>query len=328
MFSTSKHILSIDSRDRDTKLYPSANQYTLKLPREYKNIINIQLKSIELPSSYYVFSSSYQNTKLKINLYDITGNNIESSHTITLPDGNYNNLKIEDALISLLNNAFVGYTFNVTISSETLKLYISNNENRYIEIDTTVNYKNTSSDWGLGYYLGFNKNILLKDLIIISPNVVILNPYNYCLLELNDEFNKIEMTNSYSKPAFAKIPMGGNNFDYIFRDEKCCSFNETYFNPPLGKLEKIYIKWRFNDGNLLEFNNVEHSFTLQIECISSPQWNPHRILNIPNQYNLNMLKESYKREVTKNPQAKEQLKEAVKELAIKYNALNQISTIH
>lgn len=325
MFSTSKHILSIDSRDRDTTSYPNANKYTIKLPREYRNIINIQLKSIELPSSYYVFSSSYQNTKLKINLYDITGNNIESSQTIVLPDGNYNNLRFEDTFATLLNNAFSGYTFTVLINTETLKLYINNNENRYIEIDTTVNYKNTPSDWGLGYYLGFNKNTLLKALIVISPNVVLLNPYNYCLLELNDEFNKIEMTNPYSKPAFAKIPIGVNNFDYIFRDENCCSFNETTFNPPLGKLEKIYVKWRFNDGNLLEFNNAEHSFTLQMECMSSPQWNPYRILNIPDQYNLIMLKDSYKREVAKNPQAKEQLKEAVKELVQKYNNMNTIA---
>lgn len=324
MNSTSKHILSVDSRDRDYSLFPQNNQYIIKLPREYRNIVSIQLKSMELPSSYYVFSSVYQNTQLKINLYNISGNTIESSKTIILPDGNYNIIKLEDTLTLLLNNVFTGYTFTVTVNLVTLKLEITNNENRYLEIDTTVYYKSTSSDWGLGYYLGFNKNTLLKALTIVSPNIVILNPYNYCLLELNDEFNKIEMTNVYSKPAFAKIPMGINNFDFIFRDEKCCSFNETYFNPPLGKLEKLYIKWRFNDGNLVNFNNAEHSFTLQLECISSPQWNPYRILNIPDQYNLVMLKESYKREVAKNPGDKERLKEAVKELVKKYNIVNRI----
>lgn len=316
MISTSKHILSIDSRDRDFSLYPSSNKYKILLPVEYKNVVSVKLKGIELPLSYYVFSAAYENTRLRVNIYN--GATIESTADITIPDGNYNIIILEETLKGLLETAFPAYVFTVTVDPISLKLLISNDAGKQIGIDTTVFVNNASSGWGLGYYLGFQKNVVLKAANIVSPNMVVLNPYNYMLLQLNPEFNLLDETGGNHKSAFAKIPLNTNKFDYIFREEQCCAYNEALFNPPLGKLEKLDIVWRFHDGNLVQFNNTEHSFTLQLECMSMPEWNAHRVLNVPQSYDLSTLKQAYKRAAS-NPNAdKEKLKKAFKQLLQKF----------
>jgi len=315
MFSTSKHILSVDSRDRDYSIYPFSNNYKIKLPVEYKNIVTVKLKGTELPLSYYVFSSVYENTTIRICIYNNTGTNIESVSDITIPDGNYNIIILEDALKTLLDIAFPPYIFTVTVDPISLKLILSNDVGRQIGIDTTVFINSKSSGWGLGYYLGFNKNVLLKT--NTSPNMVILNPYNYMLLELNSEFNLLDETGDKYKSAFAKIPLNTNKFDYVFKEEQCCAYNEALFNPPLGKLDRLDVIWKFHDGNLVQFNNTEHSFTLQIECITRPEWNAYRILNIPQSYDINTLKKAYINEAAKPNADKDNLKKALKILAQK-----------
>jgi hypothetical protein len=318
MFSTSKHILSVDSRDRDYGSYPASNRYKIQLPIEYKNVVTVKLKGIELPMSYYVFSSAYENTTIRVYVYNLAGTTIESSSDITIPDGNYNIIILEETLKGLLEAAFTAYVFTVTVDPISLKLLISLDANRQIGIDTTVYAKSTPTGWGLGYYLGFDKNTVLKSANIRSPNMVVLNPYNYMLLELNSEFNLLDETGGNHKSAFAKIPLNTNKFDYVFKEEQCCAYNEALFNPPLGKLEKLDVIWKFHDGNMVQFNNTEHSFTLQIECISRPEWNAYRILNIPQSYDVNMLKTAYKKAVSKPDADKEKLKKAFKILAQKF----------
>ena len=313
MFSTSINILSVDSRDRDTSIYPNANQYKINLPKEYKNIVTVKLKGIEFPMSFYVFSQLYQNTKIMFNMYDSTGTTIEYAQLLTIPDGNYNTINLVETLTYLLDTAFTSYIFAVTVDPVSCRLNISNNMNRYMEIDTRTFP-------ALSYYLGFPKGNTYKNNVLVSPGMVVLNPYNYALLSLNDELNLIDETGGKLKSAFAKVPLCTNNFNYIFRDEKACTFNTTTLNPPLGKLEKLHISWRFHDGNLIQFNNVDHSFTLQIECISCPQFDPHRVLNIQKEYTLETLKQAYIRErnvKSLNPEQKATLKESFKALMLK-----------
>lgn len=317
MFSTSKHILSVDSRDRDYNNYPFSNKYKIKLPVEYKNVVTVKLKGIELPMSYYVFSAAYENTTIRVCIYNSAGTSIESSANITIPDGNYNILLLEDTLKALLETSFPIYIFTVTIDPISLQLLISNNVGRQLGIDTTVYAKNTSTGWGLGYYLGFNKNVLYKSDNIRSPNMVLLNPYNYMLLDLNSEFNLLDETGDKHKSTFAKIPLNTNKFDYIFKEEQCCAYNEALFNPPLGRLDRLEVTWKFHDGNLVQFNNMEHSFTLQIECISRPEWNAYRILDVPQSYDINILKNAYTKAASKPDADKEKLKKAFKILSQK-----------
>ena len=53
----------------------------------------------------------------------------------------------------------------------------------------------------------------------------------------------------------------------MINDTNCCVYNESNLNPYIGKLNILTIQWRFSDMTLVNFNNVDHSFTLEIECI-------------------------------------------------------------
>jgi hypothetical protein len=68
--------------------------------------------------------------------------------------------------------------------------------------------------------------------------------------------------NSFNQPAsFAKILMSGTPGDILFN---------TFINYPLEfdfpipSLNELTIKFTYPDGNLVDFRNINHSFTLRI----------------------------------------------------------------
>lgn len=258
-------IISVDSRDRDYTIYEKPNDYIIDLPDIYKNVETATLLNCEIPSSFYIFASYLDNTTLNVNLYNSQNVKIES--VITIPDGNYNQLSIKNVLESELNKAFVDESviFTVEANSVNMKLRITNDRDFDIEIDTQGVPLTARTNWGLGYYLGFYPNQTIRSNIIVSPSVVSLNPYTYMFLEIEglntvDECGPLQRT----RAAFAKIPISSNSFEYTFLDKQRTSFGKSILNPTIAKFNKLKISWRFHDGKLIEFNDVEHSFSIEL----------------------------------------------------------------
>jgi hypothetical protein len=251
-------ILSIDSIDRNSNLYTSANQYSLRLKTPFKNIIEIRLLSIEIPASFYIFSESAGNTKIFIK---------ESVwvdfRPIVLPDGNYTLPELCDTLTGILQTVTERATYVVSLNLNTLKITISNSDGVAFQLDTNTGSLPQPVFWGLGYCLGFNKGIYATSTgTMTAPRIANINPYNYMILDLGD-LNMVQ-EGEIMKGYFAKIPINVQNFNYIYLTPECCDYNVARFEPPLGKLEKINIKWRFHDGRLIDFNGFEHSFMLEV----------------------------------------------------------------
>jgi hypothetical protein len=59
--------LHIDSRDRNP--LQTQSKYTVTLPNVYENVYSISLKSMELPYSWYLFST--ENNNLSFTLHDL-----------------------------------------------------------------------------------------------------------------------------------------------------------------------------------------------------------------------------------------------------------------
>ena len=38
-------------------------------------------------------------------------------------------------------------------------------------------------------------------------------------------------------------------------------------NPVLGRLDRIQIGLHYHDGTIIDFNDMDHSLTLEIECL-------------------------------------------------------------
>lgn len=62
----STHIFAVDSRQRDFKFYPDANNYDISIPNRYRNVTSIELKAAILPRSEYNINNSNNTIDLSI----------------------------------------------------------------------------------------------------------------------------------------------------------------------------------------------------------------------------------------------------------------------
>ena len=277
--SLTKHVVVIDSLDRNVISYPTQTSYRLELPTVYKQVKKVRLLSMEISSTFYIFKSEYNNTTLHISIYDNTNTYQLPLQEITIPDGNYDLNTIGIVLTDLLNanELFIeeGVTFNVSVDQNTFLLNIITTPERITYIDTT--YVDTDyfeqlykpqqiRNWGLEYYLGFTYNAVSTGRPLVATQLIKLNPYNYMILDIK-ELNRIDEATKGLNTAFAKIPITTNSFELITLYENCCTFNQAELNPYIAKLGTLTISWRFHDNRPINFNNIDHSFTLELECL-------------------------------------------------------------
>lgn len=84
---TVSKLLNIDSRFRENYLSSSTTNYLIDLPYPINNVTEMKLCDLELPSTFYPISTSYQNNYFWIKTTDIF--DAELYYYIVIPDGNY-----------------------------------------------------------------------------------------------------------------------------------------------------------------------------------------------------------------------------------------------
>jgi hypothetical protein len=241
-----KHTLLIDSRDRDAG---KPGSYRILLPKMYENVIGARLLTAEIPSTFYIFTASSGNTALYVTL---DGQSVPAN--IILPDGNYGSTEMQNVLVEALN-ANTALTWSVTTNPTTQKITLSNTELVDFSVDAS----------GLGKYLGFSGVQLSEEGSITSSSIVSLNPHTYILLDI-DELNGIDEGiiggGGAGRGAFCKIPFNANSFEYAMLD---AHRGTPRVDVNIARLDRLRIRLRFHeDGEIIDFNGVEHSFTLEI----------------------------------------------------------------
>jgi len=235
-----KKILSVHSEDRDITKWPNSNFFEITSPVEYKNVVSLRLSDIEIPSTYYVFSSFNQNIKLTFKLIPIhtlgsgmspttfdywdyaTGLQLLQSppFTITITEGTYTPEQMATELTTLFNSAIADYIsptsysfFNIVYNTITHKFTFSNNRDGFNLIFTspevydhclTSSYYDNYTNWGLGSYLGFNKKLYVSNAqnTIMSENASDIYGDRYIYMEL-DYCNSIDEIAPYAEKSNA-----------------------------------------------------------------------------------------------------------------------------
>ncbi len=106
---TVSKLLNIDSRFRPNYLSSTTTDYLIDLPYQINNVIEMTLCDLELPSTFYPISASYQNNYFWIRTIDVA--DMERFFYIVIPDGNY----YFETLIKNINNIFINLKLNLTI---------------------------------------------------------------------------------------------------------------------------------------------------------------------------------------------------------------------
>lgn len=291
-FVVDKKMLSIHSEDRDITKWPSSTMFDIEIPVEYKNVVSLRLSDIEIPASYYVFTAKNQNISITVELENET-------RTVFISEGTYTPLQLSLELTYQMNNCFpTDPHFSVYYSSTSMKftflhpkpftLYFNHSGNSMYEQYTK---------WGLGSYLGFCKQEYTStqkeyhsygDEIYIAGMYTIEAPFtasvfgdSYLYMEL-DYYNSIDEISPYTErsnsmfnarqngnhnASFAKIPTlaVANQKQYVSKE----SFLSNIFfsDPPLERIQKFKVKFRYHDGRPVDFGNTNFSFTIEITML-------------------------------------------------------------
>ena len=294
-FVLDRKILFIDSNDRDKERWPNASEFEINCPQNYTNVESLRLSNIMLPNFFYNISEQLQTNKMRV---DISGSPIP--HIITLEDGCYNYTQLQYALRAKLISD-VSATFDVSYNPIDRKFTFlftrSNGPAFNFRFDLPNNYDCSKvsyktdvyaqhSNWGLGYILGFDKKNYTSYPVphtahthqqLISPNPCNLEDNKCIYIEL-EKFNKCDEIKPYLyynysntssgivNSAFAKIPI------YMFQDNKGLVNdgyfeNVSYYQPPIDKIAKFKLKFRYHNGMLVDFHNFNVSLSLEINQI-------------------------------------------------------------
>ena len=185
-----RKLVSIHSNDRDINKWPFPNHFEVTLPEAVTNVDSMKLTEIKLPSNYYSFSNELQNTKMAFSIDSVNGGWSGSIQTIlsnapnfviTIQSGFYNPTQLANELTYRLNKVITDYLiangeptttvydqFVVFNDEVAMKLWFGNKTEGFtlllgermtytLQQCEQPNAWERYSEWGLGSYLGFNK---------------------------------------------------------------------------------------------------------------------------------------------------------------------------
>jgi len=196
--------LNIDTRFRDNYYTSPPTNFNIQLPLNIDNVLQMQLSSIELPTSYYVVSKQYNN-----NYFTITVN--DSTSVVTIPDGNYNQntiMNIINTQLSLLGSPFdlVSFIINlVNVDTGSAQTMVGPNGTGVVT-KIELNFQNdrvgiedrgTPLPLKFGWTLGFRNGLYTGSLNYVSEGIVDLIGPRYLYLVV-DDFNNNVNNNFYS----------------------------------------------------------------------------------------------------------------------------------
>jgi hypothetical protein len=325
-----RKLLNINSIDRDISKYPNSNTFEIVLPQSVKRVLSIKLLESNFPNVIYNISNIKQNTKMKFAVIIPNNNNVGENVQIEieLDEGNYTELslasalsyKMNDAVSKLINSNYEN--FSCIFNKVDKKIYFGNKAHSFhllfgqqslynLNCNENINNKifwTEKLEWGLGYYLGFEKSdynqpkevsqqfLFAHDYptvwlynqnqnvyYIETPKITNLRNNNNIYMEI-DKYNHIDETLSnqnltsnmfgnggYNKvnSFFAKIPLNKEGFEENgMINQIFDSRNNGYYI--FNNIEERIsrLRFKFRDHNQMLINFNDVPFSFIIEFVS------------------------------------------------------------
>jgi len=275
---TIKKNLNIDSRFRENYYTSAASNFNIVLPTNIHDIMQMQLAAIELPTTYYAISKQYGNNYFTIDVNGLGGN------VITIPDGNYNQTTIMDAInkkLSLLPVPYNQIVFNINLengvtgSAQTIVGFSDLTGITSLTLDFQsdkygVEDRSTPLPLKFGWILGFRNGIYVNNLNYVSEGVIDITGPNYFFLVVDDYNNNVN--NSFyaafnssilNKNILARISLQANTFSVLKQNNlSLITTPREYFGPV--NIQNLTIQLLDEYGRIVDLNNMDFSFCLTL----------------------------------------------------------------
>ena len=113
-----RHLLYIDSRDRDATIYTEPNFYKIHLKRAYTNVVAIKLKSSEFTNTQQLIRSTPASLKNNVLVWKIKDDGDDTSYSVALTPGNFSATTLQTLIQNAMNSVkrVNGKYNNVTVS--------------------------------------------------------------------------------------------------------------------------------------------------------------------------------------------------------------------
>ena len=267
-------ILYVDSRQRDTTLYPNGNSYTLFLQTPVRNVTQVDLVSAKIPNTVYNLTAT--SNVLQVNSSNVFFNPGFYS-TCSLVDTFNNSAQFSNVSMDYLDTEgrfiFYGNVLSVTCQTQEIADILG------LPIGTTTSTPISNNIVYKGLYPGSNAYVK-------STNIVSLEMNDYIWLDIAEfrtsgttDARKLilspqgQYTTSGNTAArsFALIPMDVASSGIKAFKEAADYPVKIIFPSRLDSLDRLTIQWLDRNGVPLNFRGLDaNAFTLRVHTIDVP----------------------------------------------------------
>lgn len=255
------NIDQINHVNPEIRLFQPTN-YTVNLNQPLSNVVDISLESVEIPNTWYVFSSDYGTNALEF-VYTNSGNIVKNK--VEIEDGNYQPVELVTEINTLcqMNNIPILFEYKVingkiSVSNQdkaiewTINFYIEDSESSGCAAQKTLNEEgsNTPSPGNkIGYNLGWLLGFRVKTLVLnpsekkVASSILDTFGPKYFLLTL-DDFNN----NKPNKDLISLVDSSSKNFKlpkYYNPQTMDSRYNKDTYYP--GKTANDGEAWKCKD---------------------------------------------------------------------------------
>lgn len=276
---TIKKNLNIDTRFRENYFSSPSTNFNFALPIDFDNVLQMQLTSLELPTTYYNVSKQYGN-----NFFSITANT--STSVVTIPDGNYT----YDGIVNIINTQLTNlgapfneivFLLNINNNSGSGQMMVGVKPPPNITTITSLSLNFQADRFGIddrstplplkfGWTLGFRNGIYENNLNYVSEGIVDVTGPRYIYLVVDDHNNNVNNgfysafnSSLLNNNILARISLQSRFFDVqISNNLNIVTTPREYFGPV--NIKNVNIQLLDEYGRVLDINNMDYSFCLTL----------------------------------------------------------------
>jgi len=236
-----RHIC-VDSLFRKNYSSTLSSDFAFVLPQPINNVLSMEVTAMEFPNSWYTFSKEYYSNTFTITIYnakdpsDLNGTiyDAEITHTIEIPEGNYQSDTLRDAINNIFTNTrggleYIYFDINEVNARCVFRTKTADDDDKGIFVDsdnpidfsfkidfTVPEYPNRPLYKNAGWMLGFRNSSYT---VSASLNATVINTDTEYEVQTFRWF--LESESSYVR--------GGNDYIFLDLDDYNKNFNTNSF---------------------------------------------------------------------------------------------------